>query len=266
MIICLSFLLVSLVMNYYFESKKIDNKKILALAIISVLLSLMKYAYFPLIFILLILLEKKSLEKKDKLKIILIVLGSIFISLLAFFIISKLYVSANSYVIENGIDTVTQIKFIIRHPFRYVYILLNTTINKLDFYYFTLFGRNLGSYTIFINELIPIFYSFIFFTSPFIEKSKFELSKIQKLILILILIIGYVLILTGLFLCWTSPESIIIEGVSGRYFIPLLILVPYIFINKFKNINVKYCNLKVSLLLLLINLNCILHIIRFFNW
>jgi uncharacterized membrane protein len=177
-----------------------------------------------------------------------------------------MYESANTYIIENGIDAVTQIKFIIKHPFQYIYILLNTTANKLDFYYFTLFGRNLGSYTIFINELIPIFYSFIFFISPFIEKNKFELSKIQKLILIFILVSGYVLILTGLFLCWTSQGSIIIEGVSGRYFIPLLILVPYIFINKFKNINIKYCNLKVSLFLLLINLNCIIHIINFFNW
>lgn len=266
-VIVSSILLISFTLNFYYSKNEIDNRQLFLLGCLSVILSLMKYAYLPIVFILISLFfKKRKISKKNIFKIIGIIIISVIVSLTAYFIFNNMYVSENSYIIQNNISAARQIIFIIKHPLKYLYILINTTKAKLEFYYFTLFGRNLSWYIININQLIPILYSFLFFSSPFVEKNKIELDRNLKILLIFLSIVGYVLILSGLYLAWTPVGTNIIEGVQGRYFIPYLILIPLVFINKGKNLEIKKYNLKTSILLILINLCCINSIINFFNY
>ena len=54
------------------------------------------------------------------------------------------------------------------------------------------------------------------------------------------------LIFTSLYVQWTPLKNDVIIGIQGRYFIPILIFVPLIFIGLFKKKNIKFDESKIN--------------------
>ena len=88
----------------------------------------------------------------------------------------------------------------------------------------------------------------------------------QKLLSIFIVISIIIEIFTGIYLTYTPVKGEVIEGIQGRYFLPLLIILPVIFSNNkiiFSKINnYKYKYLILSIFILLSHLISYYSIIR----
>ena len=104
-----------------------------------------------------------------------------------------------------------------------------------------------------MNLLISVSYLLILVFSVISQKEKKTYEKIPKLLMISIVIIEYGAIITGMSLQWTSVGNLIAEGVQGRYFLPVMILLLLALIPKNNSINIKNKELKFSALLVAIH-------------
>ena len=76
---------------------------------------------------------------------------------------------------------------------------------------------------------------------------KDKLNKYQKIIILFIILVITILIFTSLFIQWSENNLNYIDGVQGRYFLPILPLV-LILINGIK-VNSKYTTLDITKLI-----------------
>lgn len=264
MINSFTFLLLSFIFYLYNKKEKITNKEINIYGLLAIAISFMKMVYFPLSALGLLLFSKIK-DKKQKKKIIIIIILTVIFALLNY-IISNQYTFPKSHQLEYGIDSMKQLSWILNHPISYVKVLLNTFITNGEFYLYTMLGRNLGSFTIFVPNIVIIIYSYLCLLSPFLEENKITLNKYHKLIIFLIIIIIYLLVETALYMTWTGVGASIIDGVQGRYFHPILLLLPFLFVDKNNKIIIKNKNLKITILLICINTVVLYTIIKTFNY
>ena len=259
----LSLLFIAIILYRINSKKKLDTKKQVVIAAITLVLAVLKYTYLPLSFLLLLLVDKKEKENNKK---IFILLGlAIVVSILAY-LSTNMYISENSSGSSVGINPSEPMHYILTHPISYIITLLKTTYYNSSFYFHTLFGGHLGQLNISVNEIITIVYAYILLFTPFLDDTKLYLNKKQKIYFGLVFIIIYGLIETGLYLLWTKIGGSIIEGVQGRYFIPIFILIPLMIINNKNKLTFKNTKLFVCLAAIIINLLCIISIINFFNY
>jgi len=82
--------------------------------------------------------------------------------------------------------------------------------------------------------------------------------------MIILATIMAILVVTGLYIEWTGVGQMLVAGVQGRYFLPIIILPLLCLSLKNNYIKVKYANVFIPLCSLLINSLFITQIIRFF--
>ena len=92
-----------------------------------------------------------------------------------------------------------------------------------------------------------------------------KVEKSTKFILGIILGVIIILILTSLYVQWTPFGLSKIDGVQGRYFIPILLLLPFILDNHFLVPSQKAPMRYILLILLFINLHAATNVILFYR-
>lgn len=257
---CLSFIIV--ILNYKFNKVKLGNKEIAILLLLIAIIGLSKYVYLPLI-LLLFLLDKKELKRDGNWKKILIGIFIIIIFVLMWLMLAK-YDVHYEYNLLNNVNEKEQLKYILTKPWSYLHVLYNTMIIKTEPYIITFVGRNLGYLNIIGNNIFIVIYIYILINSIFIEKHKYELSRKDKILSLIIVFCCYNLVLLGMYLLWTPLKGSVIEGVQGRYFIPFLIVLLFSFIDKKKFIKLKNTELVYCIFIILINYTSLFSILRFF--
>lgn len=259
-----SLLFMAFTLKVLFDKEKLSLKEKVIYTLLVICVSFSKYVYFPIVFMALLLFSRKDLNKKDKIFIIIISIVAILLALTSCYI-GMQYKDIRTYIIENNVNSNSQLKYIVNNPIRYINILKNTLIEKSEIYFFQFLGYDLGLLEIKGNYVISSLYFLLLFIAPFFEKNTNSLNKIQKVWILLIFTIISILIFTGLYMGWTTVGGEIIQGVQGRYFIPIIILPLMCFIIKNKYIEFKYINIVISLLLCFINYISIYSIINFFT-
>ena len=222
--IAISISLISFVL-YMVKTKKgkMTKKEFAIMSILAIIMSLCKIVYLPLCLLLYLIPAERFKSKKDK---------YIKIGILAFIVIITNIVwlkIASQYLVEfqPGVDSFQQVKNILAHPFNYIQILANTILTKSDFYLFGMLGKSLEWF----NINLPYLYSLVTFILLVItiqkdtQNEQFNNNGI-KINVLLILVCTVLLIFTSLYIQWTKVGNLVIEGVQGRYFIPLLLLLP----------------------------------------
>jgi len=251
---CLAILFITYNLKLLYQEKDISVKQRIIYNLIAISLSLCKYVYFPLVFMSLLLIRNKNISKKNRNTLIIV---SIFTSILAtalWYLFSQKYIDVREYIKINEIKPFEQLAFILKNPFNYIQIIWDTFEKNGEFYLLTFVGSELGCLDINIPKINILIMLLGLVLLPFLEKNNLSFERKQKVLIILIFVILILLIMTGLYMTWTSVGGEIINGVQGRYFIPVFILILLSMIKKGENIKMKNIELKYFIIYFVINI------------
>ena len=127
-----------------------------------------------------------------------------------------------------GGDTAEKIQFIFQNPGRYLYILDKMFWKNEEGFIQEMIGSKLGSLNITVNATLILFIMMLFFKVYYKEKGRREKPDYLAESVMLILSLGIVLLIAAsLYLQWTdiAASTYSIEGLQGRYFLPVLPLI-----------------------------------------
>lgn len=246
--ISVSCFLIAYILNLGKQKDKISKKQLGILLLLSIILSQLKIVYFPICLLLFLLPTKEFKSKKQKyITIITIILISVIFGLIWLKITSP-YLLAQS-------TSDKQLTYIFENILRYLVICTATFTSYSRDWLYQIFGMNLGnftitlpSYLIFGNIVLFIMYCLI----PNNDKNNIKGTNKFLTTFVIIAIVG--LMFTSLYLQWTPYKAKIIEGIQGRYFIPLLLPLSLILCNNSIQLKGNVSNRYIDLFLVFENL------------
>lgn len=215
----------------YLKEKIIKKEKIFLIAL-ACMISLCKIVYLPFVTLALLLKEDNFESKKDWKKFVtLLIVASVIVGLGWFVIGSTNLTNSNPASKE-------QLKYILTNPFEYCAIITRTICKDGDkFIYQLSTGNELMCHaktTIYpvISYIVNIALFMSLFTNE--DDKKLEVNTLRKIWVSLIILGTSILIITAIYIQWTSLPGIggigneVIKGIQGRYFIPVVLLLIFI--------------------------------------
>lgn len=217
-----------------YKEEKIKKYEIAALMLSGIGLIFGKGgAYFPLVLIA-IIIPFKRLKSKKLLWISCI--SFLLVAILAFAFknlstVTSIGTASEKIVSWSGTEGYT-LNFVL-HNFKHIVILIiNTFWEKAGFYLESLVGSELGWFQIKINFFVILGFYILLALSLFKkEEEKKYITAIDKMWIGLMCIGSIGLIFLSMLLSWTPLDYSWIEGVQGRYFLPLLFSLLMLFRN-----------------------------------
>lgn len=225
-------LAIAYAMHLKFEKDKVGIKEISIFGILCMIPTVCKIVYFPL-FLLVLLIPKEKFENRTKRIIYYAITG--LIVFVPYLILNKL-VSLGDYAIAIRTNMMEQCLFTLSDIVRDFNTAINTLYSEFSLYLFEMIGGwntiELLSIIIFMTLIFVIFFTYE-------DDKKYTFNKKDKIIGFSIAIIEILGVIAAMYLGWTQAKQTIVEGVQGRYFLPII---PLIAIMIAKN-RIK-CNIK----------------------
>lgn len=220
--------LISFVLYSNYSLDKLFSKKHYALMfVICLFLSMSKIAYAPLCLLLFAIPKERFGEVKRK-YISIISMGAIIFAILLLWLILAPSVQSVS-------DSSAQISTILGNPFRYLAIVLHSLSTNANLYLSGFFGGYLEWFNVVLSPLY-IFATFTIFIILCRDAyHKYTITRIFKIISIVVSLALVMITFTTMFIQWTKVGETIIDGVQGRYFLPIMLLIPIWFLPTTKN-------------------------------
>lgn len=213
-LIGVSILLFAKILQYKYSKENLSAKQAVLLGICLFILALTKHNFYfiPLIF----LIPKENFSKKYYLPCI--ILPAILGCLIWTQAVSGLYVPLNPKA-----NMYEQISFIINNPVKYTLILILSTIVKAFRLFITSIGV-LGCQDTKLDNITYIIYPILLWLSIVYSGAKQYIIKLNdKILIISTATLAYIIITTYLYLAWSKVGGLIIEGLNGKYYTPLLL-------------------------------------------
>lgn len=229
-IIGFAFLLTALCVNAIYGKGKIRKREQLGISVLVFILAPCKIIYFVIALSIFLIPNTRFASTKNALifKFGIVGIGIISITLIrASALLTMANVNSNGTMLQKGEQQgqVYTLGNILSNPFKFVIMLIKTLFTNGDFYLASLLGGSLGwfqaelvapSYIIFGLLIIVIISTF---PTPE-DDSTARLT--HRIFFLVFTCMGCFGIFLSLLLDWTFNTSPIIEGVQGRYFLPLL--------------------------------------------
>ncbi|MBQ3280074.1 DUF2142 domain-containing protein [Candidatus Saccharibacteria bacterium] len=217
--------LITFVLYSIYSRKEAFNKKhffiILALCLF---ISISKIVYAPLCFIL-FCIPKERFGGKDIKRKLFWIFGTGTIVVAAYLI--WYFISPPTITVS---DASGQISLIIHNPIKYFSIVIHSISSNAMMYLSGAFGGYLEWFNI-VPSKFYIFLSLIIFIVLCIKtRPKYIIPKDLKILSILLFALISFAIFTAMFVTWTKSGETIIDGVQGRYFLPIMLLIPIWFL------------------------------------
>lgn len=232
-------LVIALSLRIKYDNKyNFTFKHLIIYSILGYILLTVKVVYAPaLLSLLLIPKDKfkfKENKKNNKLFSFAIILGIV----IGLVILSKLLGLFNEVGYKGVTDASKQLDFILKNPFTYAGILIKNILSSYKIQVMRMIG-SLGLLDTrmpplaVIVSLLNMIYIFVVDACT----SNIDIKWKDRLLYLICPIISVIGIYTAMYLLWTPVKNGIggnfIDGVQGRYFIPLLLFVPLLITNKF---------------------------------
>lgn len=232
--------------------------EIVLLTISLLFASLQKWCYLPLGLLVLILFPKiKKMEKKK-------IAFTIFCILFLVFLIVEWFLKSDSITVDESTNTFTNITYILNNPLNFIYILINDMSLKSGLYLM----QSIGSRLLWHEISTPVIYLLLYIiTITFsVMNDSYKIKNSTKLNFIATFLLSTVVIELAMYILWTTIGASDVDGIQGRYYIPINILLLLIFIPKKRLVNVseEKSQLFMSFSLVAINLKTILLILNYF--
>lgn len=226
----LSFLLVALVFRMAYATRTASTlgwKDAVKLLLAGISLSLCKFGYFPIVFLVFIIPAERFRSKKNELA---------FKWALAMFIcmFSALQFMSTEIVSAYRPGTLAQfvandslnysVSYVVSHPFATVRVYLNTFLSICTDVYHEGLLTGFGWMLKYPNEIIQTALGalYLVFILSSQEDDGYVSSKKEKVVHFLVVAVISALVFTSMFLLYTPRESSVIYGIQPRYFIPIM--------------------------------------------
>jgi len=129
-------------------------------------------------------------------------------------------------------DPDVQMQFILEDPFNLLRVLWNTFFISQGTFYLNSFVGVLGWLDNPLPQLLINSYMLVLLVNSFINKPiDLNLSIKDRAVILMIFLFSIFAIEMAIYLTWTPPGSSFVQGVQGRYFIPLAPLFFMMFFN-----------------------------------
>lgn len=251
------------------EKKEFDIKDLVIVSLIAGLVLPCKMVYFPMLLLLFSIPMYKfkfrgKVDGKIKKENIAFFLASAVVVLLswvfAMYLVNRStvvgYSTSNTSSLEWAGEESYTIGYLLHNKLKAVKLFYNTLLLQLEYYHKTMFGAYLGH----ADDVVGIPYigflvlniGMIF--SVFGEAKEKQLLVKERVLTGISIFFVIFLVLLSMLIAWTPISSEFIEGVSGRYFIPVLL--PLLMICRNNKIAIKY-ETKRNIIFLFILINAI---------
>ncbi|MDO4526529.1 MAG: DUF2142 domain-containing protein [Candidatus Saccharibacteria bacterium] len=220
----LGIFMISFVCHLVYERKtKLKVWEIILLYVVAIMIGYCKIVYLPLVALYLLIPAERFGSKRLKW-----IHASILLVLLVVLNISWLSTSSQFLMEFNpGVNSGEQLAGILHNPLRYAGVLLNSLNVRGEFYATSLLGINLGAFT-FNFPMIFFFVSFAIFVILFAQRDEsLNVTGFQRAIFGITFLAITVLMFTSIYIQWSPVGLSFVDGVQGRYFLPILLLVPF---------------------------------------
>lgn len=236
----------------------------------AILILSIKSSIYSFILLILLLSKFKNLDNNIKIerkqKVILLLSISIFILVLNF-------VSFGSNVAKETAETAATTKniiswsgtegytigWLITHPIQGIALFMKTINIKGEWYYYSCLGQDLSWFTVKLPLEIFKIWGLLLLACA-LKKEDNQLDKRMRVLFIMINLIIFFLVLLSMCIYWTPLTFDYIEGVQGRYFIPIVFTILIVINNNKINIKenmYRYINVFACLLTVITIMNLI---------
>lgn len=233
------FLMIAKIMQIIEKNENINIKDYFILLITSIIIGQCKMAYLPLIFSCLLIPMNKYKSKKDYIFGNVLIIG---LSFLGTYIWLKAAAAQHYCLGEENL----QEKWILNNPFKYVIIIFRTMIESFpQLFYGISAGNSMYLARVHVPDIISLGLMMCLIISLFLNENKSKINDLRRFFVLLLKLCIFLLIVTSMYISATviihkEIGTRIIEGLQGRYFIPILALSTVIFRKKLFNIQEKY--------------------------
>lgn len=214
-IISVAIFMFAYVMHLKFGERKVQWKDPIILGISAFIIVICKIVYFPMLLLFFLIPKEKFANQKMRILAFVVMIGVF----LAGNGIWKLVPQGSGEVAIRASAT-EQLYYTVSDPMRTLGIMANTVITLTPQYMMEMVGGwntpNIISVILLALLLLTIFYQ---------EDDKIELKIQDKIWLWVISIIEIGLIFVGFYVSWTKAHWDFVDGIQGRYFLPILPLI-----------------------------------------
>lgn len=242
----LAFLFIGYCLYAAFGKQNLERKDIITLCILGAFLAPAKMVYVCICFLCLLIPKERfsNIKVCGNKKVICIVLILV-CSIAAFSINSASTLESrlkSTHIVPWNNEPGYTISYLLNNPGRTIEVLLHTLQDKSSFYLETMIGARLGWLEINVPSILIFLFVILLVLSVFKEeREEIYLNKKDKCLIFIIISCVFAFVCASMLLYWTPLSWNVIEGVQGRYFLPVLPLVLLIFRNSNiilkKNIN-----------------------------
>lgn len=234
----LALLFIAYCLYVAYDSKDLRVRDIIILCLLGILLAPAKAVYLGICFLCLLIPKERfsalKIRGNAKVKCMVAMLGCSLISFLVynFTNVYNNFITADSTYLAYASSPAYTTSYFLAHPARLFSIIYNTLLNKSSLYYETMIGQHLAWQNIHLPSILIAAFVIVLVLSVFREeKEKTFLSDKGKGLIMLIICSVFALVCAVMLLGWTPISSNTVEGVQGRYFLPILPLVLLFFRN-----------------------------------
>ncbi|QYX25938.1 DUF2142 domain-containing protein [[Clostridium] scindens] len=222
-LITLSFFTIAYNFYLIYTKEKVQIADWVVLSCLCIILSAIKIVYIFIPMMCLLINNAKCIRKKTSC-IIVALAGIISVGATQLSRMLGILNGGNTIGIgsEGAVSHYT-LGHIVKNPLKTLWIFYSTLEEKIDFYFSSMLGANLGWLDIQIPIVIAIgFFLLILLSAIKTEKDVLLIDSSQRVFYIAICILMFFAILTVLMLDYTQLGGKVVEGVQGRYFLPFL--------------------------------------------
>ncbi|MBR3263989.1 DUF2142 domain-containing protein [Candidatus Saccharibacteria bacterium] len=219
--------LFAFVLNHLYDKTKrqFRAKDYIIMCVLCLVLGMCKYAYLPICLLVLLIPKEKFKTAKQKFwSIGLLAVGIILLNIIWFFMTRHFFMQ------REGISSVEQVKYILHHPFGLIVAIIDTLVVKGRTIFETTFGSSLEWLDVGIGDL-PVLILVIMFCIFIYRYRQFTISPLLKRMAIFVFCIITAMFIGIEYLTWTPVGAGYVDGIQGRYFLPMLFMVPLFFMN-----------------------------------
>ncbi len=252
----------------YDTNDKMRKRDIFIIAALSILISLCKIVYIVLVLLIFLIPNEKIGGRKAWANFKFGISGAAML----FNLIWLKMCSGFLMEFQPGVNAGKQVQYVLTNIDKFYVVVIQSIIEYGNHWIQTMFGSYMGALNIEIAPFVWVVF-LIFFLYEICNYKRLEVKphKFDQLIMFLIFLGGTGLIFTSLYVQWTPFKSEIIEGIQGRYFIPLIIFPAFLvmYSNDKKKKDVRYIvshserGMYYYMLLLVLNGITILEIIQY---